>query len=179
MANRQKKTIVEKLSGILSQHTHYVLVAFDGSSHRALEDLRKELKSVDASFRVLKNSLFEKAVNQLSQKKDNYKKMHDSYFPLIDKTALLTFDGEWMEGLKKYYETTKANELFTFKFGLFDDELHDPIGLTKLATLPGKNQIIAQMIGAIKNPMVRTTRAFTSPMQKLVLLLHQKSQQGT
>ena len=175
MANTQKKTIVEKLSGILSSKGHYALIEFDSSSHRALEDLRKELKSVNSTFSVLKNSLFEKAVNQLSQKESKYKQMRDSHFPLVNKTALLTFSGDWYEGLKKYYESTKANELFAFKFGLFDEELYDTVGLNKLATLPGKNQIMAQMIGAMKNPMTRATRALTHPMQKLVVILSQKS----
>jgi large subunit ribosomal protein L10 len=178
MANTQKKTIVENLSGLLSQHAHYALIEFDSSSHKALEDLRKELKSVHSTFRVLKNSLFEKAVNQLSQKENKYKEIRDSHFPLVNKTALLTFDGEWIEGLKKYHESTKTNELFAFKFGFFDEELYDATGLNKLATLPGKNQIMAQMIGAMKNPMARTTRALTSPMQTLVFVLIQKSQQS-
>ncbi|MDA1317030.1 MAG: 50S ribosomal protein L10 [bacterium] len=179
MANTQKKSIVEKISSMLSQGSPYALIEFDGSSHKALEILRKDLKGVNSTFQVLKNSLFEKAVNQLSQKESKYKKVHDTHFPLVNKTALVTFGSEWIEGLKKYYDSTKGNELFSFKFGFIDEELYDQTGLKKLATLPSKNQILAQLIGAMKNPMARTTRAISSPIQKLVFILSQKSQQSS
>lgn len=174
MANLQKKDIVATITDQIKDQNNYVLVQFEQTTHKGLEALRHDLKKKGAHLQIVKNSLFEKAVHKLSQKHAAFRTIQQQ-FPLTRRSALLSLTGDWGEGLKAYYEAVKDNESFTFKFGTLDDQQYTQVELVRLATLPGKDQLMAKLIGAMKNPMVRTVRSMTSPMQKLVFVLKIKS----
>ncbi|KKQ38612.1 MAG: 50S ribosomal protein L10 [Candidatus Roizmanbacteria bacterium GW2011_GWA2_37_7] len=177
MANKQKKNIVASITDSIKDELNFALVQFENISHQSMESMRHDLKKAGAKLQVVKNTLFEKSVNQLSQTNSAYKKIRKESFPLKDKSALISFTGEWINGLKKYYEFSKDNDNLSFKLGVIDKVFFNHEGLTKLAQLPGKDQLMAQLIGIIKNPITKTTRALSSPMQKLVFVLSQKSKQ--
>ncbi len=178
MPNTQKKDIVASVTDSIKNDANFALVEFDNISHIQFEAMRRDLKKIGAKLQVIKNTLFEKAVNQLSQTNDSYKKIREQSFPLQNKSALLTFAEDWMNGLKKYQEFSKENEHLLFKLGLIEKVPYNQEGLTKLSLLPSKGELIAKFIGIIKNPMARTTRSLKSPLQKLVYVLSQRSQQA-
>ncbi len=178
MVNTQKKDIVSSVSDILKNAQNFALIQFEKTTHKDLETLRKDLKKKDAQLQVVKNTLFEKAVNKLSEEKAEYREVREKFFPLKDKSAVIMFKGDWIDGLKTYFSQAKDNESFSFKFGLIEDNAYDAEGLKKLSQLPGKDELVAKLIGSMKNPMARTTRALTFNMQKLVYVLNQKAQQG-
>jgi len=178
MANAQKKDIVSKIINTLESNSNFVVVGFDKITHRALDDLRKDLKKSDASINVVKNSLLEKAINKISQTKSEYRDIANKFLPLNDQSALLTFATDWITGLKKYHEAIKGNEFLKFKFGHIDETIYDQLTLNKLATLPGIDVLMAKILGSFKSPMARATRSMKSPMQKLVYVLQQSSQKA-
>ena len=175
MANLQKKSIVDSLIEAI-KNANFALITFEKTTHGSLEKLRRDLKKQDTSFKVIKNVLFEKAVNKLSQSEKAFRVISTKVLPLVNKSAILVFKGEWLDGLKKYYSIIKEDENFTFKFGYIDHELYQTNDMVRLANLPGRDQLIAKIIGSLKNPMTRTTRALTYNMQKFVYILSQKSQ---
>ena len=179
MANLQKKEIISSVTNSIKDEVNFALVQFDKISHKNFEAMRRELKKAGAYLQVIKNTLFEKSVNKLSVTDKTYRKIREEHFPLQNKSAILTFTGEWIDGLKKYYEYSKDNEFVLFKLGIFDKVLYNKDLLTKLAQLPGKIQLMAQLIGNLKNPMARTTRALSSPIQKLTYVLGQRSKQAS
>jgi len=178
MPTKQKADIVDKVINSLSDNSNFALIKFEKTTHKTLEELRRELHKSDSKISVIKNTLFEKAVNKLSQSKTDFVEMSKKSFPLVDKSALLVFKGEWIEGLKAYYDKVKDNESFSFKFGYIDNKVYGSDDLVKLSQLPGKDQLRAKIIGTMKNPMVRTTRSLKFNMQKFVYILSQKAQQG-
>ncbi|MDP4010877.1 MAG: 50S ribosomal protein L10 [Candidatus Roizmanbacteria bacterium] len=177
MANTQKKDIVASVTDSIKGEENFALVEFDQITHKDFESIRRDLKKVGAKIQVIKNSLFEKSINILSQTSESFKQIREENFPLEHKSALLTFSGEWIDGLKKYQEFSNDNDKLSFKLGLIDKVSYNHEGLTKLAKLPSKVVLMGQLIGTIKNPMARTTRALKSPLQKLVFVLSQRSQQ--
>ena len=64
MANLQKKSIVDSLIEAIKT-ANFALITFEKTTHGSLEKLRRDLKKQDTSFKVIKNVLFEKAVNKL------------------------------------------------------------------------------------------------------------------
>ncbi len=178
MANVQKTDIVSSVEKSLQDSKNFALVQFDKTTHKDLEGLRRDLRKQDAEIKVIKNTLFEKAVNKLSQTQKEFQHIREAFFPLKDKSAIVTFGGDWAEGLKAYFNVSKANESFSFKFGLIENTAYDADGMTKLAQLPGKDQLVAKLLGAMMNPVVRTTRAIKNPMQKFVYVLNAKASQG-
>lgn len=175
MANTQKKDIVASVTDSIQNEVNFALIEFDKVTHKNFESMRRDMKKLGVKMNVIKNTLFEKSVNKLSQTSATYKKISAEHFPLEKKSALLTFAEDWVEGLKKFKKFSEENENLLFKLGLIEKVIYNQEGLTKLSLLPSKDQLMAQLIGTIKNPMARTTRSLTSPMQKLVYVLSQKS----
>ena len=178
MASKKKVDIVDKVTGSINENTNFALIKFEKTTHKTLEGLRRELKKSESKITVVKNTLFEKAINRMSQTKTDFVEISKKSFPLKEKSALLVLHGDWIEGLKGYYEKIKDNKSFSFKFGYLDQQVYDANDLVKLSKLPGKLELRAKLIGVMKNPMTRTTRALKYNMQQLVYILSQKSQQG-
>ncbi len=178
MANTKKSDIVAEISESLQSGANFALIKFEKTTHKTLEELRRQLRKNDAKISVIKNTLFEKAINKLSEKEKTFTEIRQKQFPIKDRTALVMFEGEWIEALKTYFNFSKKDEAYGFKFGRIDNNVYNDAQLTQLAQLPAKDQLVARLIGTMKNPIARTTRAMKFNAQKLVYVLSQKAQQG-
>lgn len=178
MANTQKKDIVSTVQSAITDSKNFALIQFEKTTHKDLETLKKDLLKENAKIKVIKNTLFEKAVNKLSENNIVLKSISKSFFPLKERSALLTFAGDWSLALKSFYNKIKSSENFSFKFGLIENAAYDATGMKALATLPGKIELMGKLIGTMKNPMTRTVMTMKNPMQKLVFVLSQKSKQS-
>ncbi len=178
MANTKKRDIVSEISETLASGSNFALIKFEKATHKTLEDLRKKLRVSNTKINVIKNTLFEKAINKLSAKEKTFTEIRQKEFPIKDRTALVVFKGDWMDALKTFFTFTKSDEAFGFKFGRIENVVYSDTQLVQLAQLPSKDQLRAQLIGTMKNPIARTARALTFNAQKLVYILTQKAQQG-
>jgi large subunit ribosomal protein L10 len=178
MANTQKKDIVSSVQSAIEGGKNFALIQFEKTTHKDLEGIKKDLLKKDAKIKVIKNTLFEKAVNILSEKNSSFKSISKSFFPLKARSALLTFNSDWSDALKAFYTKIKGSESFSFKFGLIENTPYDAKGMNALATLPGKTELMGKLIGTMKNPMARTVATIKNPMQKFVYVLSAKAKQG-
>jgi len=101
MVSTQKKSQVESLNNLLKEKSNFVLIKIGKTTHQSLENLRRELKKADSSLKVIKNTLFEKALNRSSAEKAVFKDLIKKFFPLREPTAVITFSEDWGAGLKK------------------------------------------------------------------------------
>ena len=177
MIKQEKLSYVKKLLELLVKHPNFILVKIDRTTHQTLETLRKELKTTHSLFKVIKNTLLGKAINKLAQKEKKYLELKKSFFPLKETSALLLFDEDWTKGLNAFYSFSKKEPTLSFKFGLLDWESHPPSDLIKIAQLPSKNQLVANIIGSINSPTSRFVSLTKSNIYKLVYLLRQKPKQ--
>lgn len=177
MANTKKTSLVDRVITSIQETSNFALVKFEKTKHTTLESLRRDLKKNNASISVVKNTLFEKALNKAASTDKTLTDLKKQALPLKENSALLILKGDWINGLKAFYEFIKKEESIGFKIGLIEKTVYNSDSLKRLAQLPGKDQLIAKVIGSIKSPMARTTRALQFNMQKLVYVLSQKSQQ--
>ena len=178
MANTKKLSKLSGINDFLGQNTNFALVKFEKTTHIALESLRKQLKASESKMKVVKNSLFEKSINKLSQTDNKFVSVSKKMFPLKESTAVLTFGKEWSKGLAAINEFMKKDQSIDFKFGYIDQEVYDSSTLKKIALLPPREQLIAKVIGGMKSPMSHTVYALKFNMQKLVYVLDAKSKQS-
>jgi len=170
MVNVQKKQEVDQLSQIIERGS-FALVKYLGISHQKLEGLRKELKKSKSLFRVVKKSLFEKAVNKLSQKNKNLKEVQKKVFPLKENTAILSFEDDYMMGLSAFAKLSKDAEGLQFKFGLLDGKLYLSQDLERLSNLPTKDQLRAQFIALMNAAASKFVHVLKYNTSKFVYVL--------
>lgn len=178
MANIKKLSKLNGINDFLGENSNFALVKFEKTTHIALESLRKQLRASESKLKVVKNSLFEKSINKMSQKNTQFISVSKKMFPLKDHTAVLTFGKEWNKGLSAISEFIKKDQTVDFKFGYIDQEVYDASMLKRIAQLPSREQLIAKVIGGMKSPMSHTVYALKFNMQKLVYVLDAKSKQS-
>lgn len=178
MPTQRKQQQLDTLLQNLEQSSNFALVKFDRTSHTSLESLRKELKKNNAKLRVIKNSIFEKAVNKLSAKQDNLKELQKKTNSIKENSGFLTFDQDWSAGLKAFADFSKKDTTLSFKVGVLDGGVYVTQDLIKIADLPSKAELMAKVIGGMKSPMYSLVYGMKFNMQKIVYVLSEKSKKG-
>lgn len=178
MPNQRKVAQVGSLSDLLKTYKHFFVIEYARTSHKALEDLRKKLRASQASMKVLKNTLFEKTVEQMAEQESTYGSIKEKGFPLKGSSAMIGLSEDWSSGLKAYYEHAKKDESLSFKFGYVDGQAYDAKSVEALAKLPSKPELMAKVIGSMKTPMIKTVFAMKFNMQRLVTVINEKAKQG-
>lgn len=177
MPNIKKVERVDQLLQLISGAPHFVLVKHEKTTHKALEELRKELKKSESKLQVVKNSLFEKAFIKFTQSKKDFKELIGKVFPLRENTAVLTIGEDYAKALNAFWKFAKADQTLSFKFGLLDGALYLGVDLEKIAQLPGKEELLAKLIGGLKSPSSKLVHAMKFNITKLTLVLKERSKQ--
>lgn len=175
MVSNQKQSAVKSFIENLQKNSNFALIKFDKTTHQSLETLRRALKKEQSSFLVIKNTLFEKAINKLALQNKHIKELKKKFFPLKETSALLSLGTDWGKGLNAFYQFVQKEKTLSFKFGILDNQSYDEARLTQIAQLPGKDQLMAKIIGSMKSPMSKLVYALKYNTNKFVYILNQKA----
>jgi large subunit ribosomal protein L10 len=175
MANSQKKEIVKKIGESIVDNKNFLLIKYQAVNTQTFNDLKNKLKKVNASVTVIKNTLFEKAVNIFSAKEKKLKDIKTKFFPLKEPTAIVSLGENWSLSLKALSDFIKNVKNISFKLGILDDELYDQNQLLKISKLPGKDQLALKIISSLQSPARKFVYSLSFNMNKFVYLLKQKS----
>lgn len=175
MVSQKKINQVKKLSEIIEKTENFLLVKFEKTTHQALETLRKQLRKNNTSLKVIKNTLFEKAINFNTKKNQLLNDLKNNFFPLKENSALVTFDKDWSEGLKTLFDFIKKDKTISFKFGILDKSIYQSSQLEQIAQLPGRNELLGKIIGSLKAPANKLVYSLKYNVNKLVYILKEKS----
>lgn len=178
MLKEKKIALVQKIQDLLSDYQNFALIKIDKTNHQTLENLRKELKKNQAIFKVIKNTLFEKTINKLVTPKEKFVELKNSFLPLKETNALLLLEKEWNEGFSTFSQFARKEKSLSFKFGFLDGKSYASDQLLRIAQLPPKPQLIANIIGSFKSPSSRLVYLMKFNMSKFAYLLNQKSKKS-
>ena len=163
MATQKKIDTVSLLSEKISRAKAMVFVDYRGLKHKQMEELRKKLKKVEAEFTVAKNRLMIKALA-------NRAKAIQSIFS--DTTATLFSYADEIAPLKELLKYFKIAGAGIPKGGLLGDSLLSEGDVTRLASLPTKDVLLAQLVGQLNAPIQGLHYALSWNINKLVWALN-------
>lgn len=179
MPSLKKQTLVNSLVNQLQDQPNFAVIKFDRTSHTSLEGLRKELKKANSKLKVIKNSLFGKALNKLAVGNKDLQTFNKQSVNIKESSGLVTFGTEWNSGLKAFHEFSKKDTTLSFKLGILEGQTYLQEDLNKIAKLPSKPELIAKVTGGMKSPMYSLVYGMKFNMQKLVYVLSAKSKQSS
>jgi len=141
----QKAEVIAELEERL-RSTNTVLAAdFRGLSVKQLSELRGELRNADAGLTVAKNTLARRAANSTGQ---------DALLEFLNgPTGLVWVDGDAAVAAKVLNEAAKRFEHLELKGGLLEGRTLSTAELEHLATLPSREQLLAQLAGGVAAPL--------------------------
>lgn len=142
-----------------------VFTDYRGLKHVQLETFRKALKAVNAQYLVAKNTLLKISLSEDIKLTDEEKKHFEQ------PTGTLFGYEDVIAPLKELAKLIKELKMPVIKFGILDGKAITASQVTKLATLPSREVLLAQVVGGMKSPIFGLHRALNWNMQKLVLTL--------
>ena len=167
MPTQAKVESVEALKERLGTARTAVLTEYRGLSVQQLSDLRKQLKSASAEYKVVKNRLARLAVKggALDALGAHLKGPTGLVFTKQDPVAVA----------KALQAFVKNNPALTIKLGLVEGKVLQPAELKALADLPSREHLRAQIVGALQGPMRQLVRLLQAPARELVYVLEARS----
>lgn len=174
MPNKKKVQQVADLLELLKSTPNFVLVKFGQTTHGSLESLRSELRKSGEKIKVVKNSLFKKAFEKFSGANSHLKNAIKNIFPLKENSAVLTLGKDYPQGLSAFFKFAAQDKSLSFKFGFLDDKYFSSQELEHIAKLPGKDALIANIIGSFKSSQSRLVYSLNFALSKLIFVLKEK-----
>lgn len=138
MANSKNIEIVGKLEEKLKGARLLVLADYRGLTHKQLEDLHRKLREVKAEFVVVKNSLLKIAASKTGHSLPPSQ--------LTGPTAVLVSSADDFSGLKELYRFIKTTTFPKVKVSIFEGKEYDETETARIAALPNKEGLIAQLM---------------------------------
>src|SRR3989344_5961690 len=162
----RKEQIVAKLVERLDESSGLIFADYKGLTNRQLEGLKKELKKLDSTIVIAKNSLLKLSLGK-SQKYADFKENEGLNLP----TATVFIHGDMVEPLKKIQKAIKDFGLPKIKFGILEGTLTDEAGVLKIASLPNRETLLAQLVGTLNSPIQGLAVTLNANIQKFVITL--------
>ena len=94
---------------------------------------------------------------------------------LQGQTALIIANGDTVAPIQVLGKFAKEFELPKFKVGMVDGTFQDEASLSKLSTLPSRDVLLGQLLGALVSSEYGLVATLNGNLQKLVYILDQKS----
>lgn len=170
MFKAEKVTLVDNLVAELKDAKSLVLVNYTGLNVKSQQDLKRRLKDVGGRMVVVKNTLLKRAFE--SAKIDN-KMAADEI--LSGQTAIVIADEDPIAPIQVLGKFAKEADLPKFKVGVVEGSFQDAESLAKLSTLPGRDALLGQVLGALVAPQYGLVGTLQGNLQKLVYIIKQKA----
>jgi large subunit ribosomal protein L10 len=148
LSKNQKDEVVAEVAELLSSSKMTVVAKYQGTTVKALQSLRRQARDNGTKVKVIKNRLVIKAVQQ----NDSLKSADTS---AIEGMLLYAFNSEdEVAPAKALADFAKGNPTLEF-VGAFTPEgvFAGADEVKALAALPGKNELIAQVIATLNSPV--------------------------
>lgn len=170
MATQKKIDTVKELTDKLSKAKAFVLADYRGLKHKQLEELRKLLKKVQGEFMVAKNRLFKRALVQNTGQTPN--KNAKALEPhLTDTTGVLFNFADEIAPLKELLKFFKSTGFGKIKAGFVSGEMLDEAQVIRIAGLPARPMLLAQLAVQLNVPIQSIHRAMSWNLMKLAYAL--------
>jgi large subunit ribosomal protein L10 len=164
----EKVRVIEELAEKLRGGTA-VLVDYQGMDVAQSTQLRARSREVGVEFVVAKNTLTRRAADEAG--------VEDLSEYLVGPTAL-AFSEDPVASAKLMAEFAGQVESFSLKGGLLEGgRVLDEAGVVALSRLPGREQLLAQVVGGISSPLTGLVNVLNNTVQGLVIALNQIAEQ--
>lgn len=163
LSKSQKNDVVSEVADLLADSKMTVVAKYQGTTVKALQQLRRDAKANGTKVKVVKNRL----VRQAMQKHDALKSADTG---ALEGMLLYAFNADdEVAPAQALHAFAKANPTIEF-VGAFDDKgtFLGADDVKALAQLPGKHQLIAEAVAMLLSPVHDVTNALSGNLHALL-----------
>jgi large subunit ribosomal protein L10 len=171
---QEKKDYVSSLSDKLKAAKSVVFVDYSGMGVKLQQEFKAKLREVGGSMVVAKNTLV-----RLAGKKANFPDEATAENLLSNQTALIFSGGEdAVSSIQVLGKFARDNEIPKIKAGVVEGVYIDEAGVVRISSLPSREQLYANVVGAVASPMYSLVGTLQGNLNKLVWILKAVSING-
>ena len=172
--NRDEKAVaIAEIASNIDESEAIFAVDYRGITVAQVAELRSKLRDADATFKVVKNSLTERAADQAGAAS-----LKDF---LAGPTALTFVRGDIAVAAKAIADYARVTQILPFKGGLMGGEPLDVEQLRSLSRLPSREALYGQLVGIVASPvsgLVRTLGALVGGLAVALGQVREKKESG-
>jgi large subunit ribosomal protein L10 len=148
----EKTAVVEEIQAKLTDADAAVLTEYRGLSVRALAELRGSLRPANTEYKVFKNTLARRAVEQAG--------LNDLLDMLEGPVAIAFVRGDAVLAAKALKEFGRTNPELVVKGGLLGTAVLTPKDVAALADVPPREELLAKLAGGFQAPLTKAAGLF-------------------
>ncbi len=164
MPKPEKVQKVEELKKKIGEANSVLLTDYKGLKVEEISELRNKLRESAVEYTVVKNTLAKISSEQLGLDQIAH------YFD--GPTAIALGKGDPLASIKIINEYFKKKEKPKIKAYLLDGQVYVGSQIIELANLPGKEILLAQLLGTISSPISNFVFSLQNLLQKMVFVLN-------
>jgi large subunit ribosomal protein L10 len=170
MNRDQKAAVVDDIAAQIQAAETIFAVDYRGISVSEVAELRARLRDSDARFRIVKNSLSERAADKAGV---------TALKPMLEgPTAFAFVDGDAALAAKALNDMARALNTLEFKGGLMNGSALSPDDVRAIARLPAREILHSQLVATIAAPITGLVRTLNAMIAGLAVQLQAIADQG-
>ncbi|HNY66846.1 MAG TPA: 50S ribosomal protein L10 [Deltaproteobacteria bacterium] len=172
MKKEKKEVTVNQLRDELWKSQAVFVTDYMGLNVEKITQLRKSVKAAGGTYKVVKNTLLERASQDLPAHL-----LEDSF---AGPTAVAMAFKDPVAIAKILVNFAKENEKLEIQTGVLGKQVLTANDVQELAKMPGKEQLLAQMLGSINAPVSNFVGVMAAVLRQLLYVLSaiEKQKQG-
>jgi large subunit ribosomal protein L10 len=164
----EKSSVVSDLSDKLKRSPFVLVTDYQRMKVGDFSELRNRLAPIGAEVHVVKNNFLKRAMTDSG--------LPDAGEQLTGQTAVVTGENDVAPVAKIFKMFAAEFKIGTLKIGFVDRAILSAAELEKLADLPGREILQAQLLGLLLSPATRLVRVLNEPSSALARLLNARAQ---
>jgi large subunit ribosomal protein L10 len=168
----QKAAVIDEVAGEISGSEAVFAVDYRGISVPQAAELRTKLREADAHFRVVKNTLTERAADQAGA---------EGLKALLEGPTAMTFvrgDAAAAAKAQRDFRRASGGQLLEFKGGWMNGAPVSPQEMDAIAQLPSREVLYGRLVGMVASPLTGLASALGGLIGGLARQLQQMQEQG-
>jgi large subunit ribosomal protein L10 len=170
ISREKKEEMVAEYADNLSRSRAMILTDYRGLTVANITQLRQNLREVDGAYQVVKNTLFQRALEEAG--------LPVPTEHLEGPLAVGFCFGDSPPVAKALVDFAKGIDALQIKGAILGTDILDAQGVKGLADLPPRDVLRAQLLAAIQGPLSNLVSVLDAPMREIAQVLKARSEQG-
>ncbi len=145
----EKEAVISDVTGLAANAQTLVMAEYRGITVADMTKLRFTARSNGVSLSVLKNTLARRAVAG-----GRFEVVSD----LMTGPLIYGFSEDAVAAARVVADFAKTNDRLVIRGGAYGGKALDPAGVKRLASIPSKEVLLAQLLGLMQSPVSRLAR---------------------
>lgn len=159
-----KKVVVQEITDKIKSSKSVVLVDYKNLTVKEVSELRNKCKQANCEYKVYKNTLVRKALNDLG---------FNQFDNDLNGPTAVAFGADETAAAKVMVAAAKDyDQKILLKSAFVDNGYVDKAGIKALAAIPAREELVAKMLGSLNSPATNLAGVLNNVVSALVRVLN-------